>query len=93
MDEKISNFDKEQKHLASLLKDATDQAKIATKNLRFAKRDVNSAKEEKESLCVEQHELIKQITKLDFIIKDLSDDVIGDNNSKVRFFFNKVYYL
>lgn len=47
---------------------------------------MQSIKEEKETLSLEQQELIKQKTKLDFAIKDLSDEVDGDNNSKVSFF-------
>lgn len=84
MDGKINNFDEEQKRLASKVKDATDQAKKAAKHLRDAKREVHAAKEEKETLSLEQQELIKQKTKLDFTIKDLTDEVDGDNNSKVK---------
>lgn len=85
LDGKINNFDEEQKRLASKVKEATDQAKKAAKHLRDAKREVHAAKEEKETLSLEQQELIKQKTKLDFTIKDLTDEVDGDNNSKVRF--------
>ncbi|XP_025423597.1 structural maintenance of chromosomes protein 3-like [Sipha flava] len=84
LDGKINNFDEEQKRLASKVKDASDQAKKAAKHLRDAKREVQAAKEEKETLSLEQQELIKQKTKLDFSIKDLSDEVEGDNNSKER---------
>lgn len=91
MDGKINNFDEEQKKLASKVKDASDQAKIAAKHLREAKRDVHVTKEEKETLSLEQQELIKQKTKLDFTIKDLTDEVDGDNTSKVK--FNYILHL
>lgn len=56
--------------------------------MRDAKREVNVAKESRETLNLEQQELIKQKTKLDFTIKDLSEEVDGDNNSKVfKLFF------
>lgn len=86
MDGKINNFDQEQKRLASSVKDASDHAKIAAKHLRDAKREVQVAKEDKDTLSLEQQELIKQKTKLEFSIKDLSDEVDGDNTSKVKFF-------
>lgn len=92
MDGKINNFDEEQKRFASKVKDASDQAKKAAKHLRDAKREVHAAKEEKETLSLEQQELIKQKTKLYFTIKDLSDEVDGDNNSKVCFSIPKFTY-
>lgn len=83
MNGKINNFDEEQKVLASKVKAASEQAKKSAKLLRDAKREVNVAKESRETLNLEQQELIKQKTKLDFTIKDLSEEVDGDNNSKV----------
>lgn len=87
MNGKINNFDEEQKVLASQVKAASDQAKKSAKFLRDAKREVSVAKESRETLNLEQQELIKQKTKLDFTIKDLSEEVDGDNNSKVCTFF------
>jgi len=88
LDGKINNFDEEQKRLASKVKDASDQAKTAAKHLRDAKREVHATKEDKDTLSLEQQELIKQKTKLEFTIKDLSDEVDGDNTSKVKLTFS-----
>lgn len=82
----MNNFDEEQKKLTSKVKEAADEAKRAAKHLKDAKKDVQSAKEEKETIGVEKEQLLKEKTRLDFIIKDLTDEVLGDNKSKVRYF-------
>lgn len=79
----MTNFDEEQKKLTSKVKEATDEAKRAAKQLKEAKKDVQTAREEKETISVEQQQLVKEKTKLDFLIKDLTDEVVGDNKSKV----------
>lgn len=86
MDGKINHFDDEQKTLVSKVKEVSDQVKKAAKHLRDVKREVIISKEEKDTLTLELQELIKQKTKLDFSINDLSDEVEGDNNSKVIIF-------
>ncbi|KAL5235232.1 hypothetical protein ACI65C_002642 [Semiaphis heraclei] len=84
LDSRMSNVDEEQKRLTAKVKEAAHEAKKSTKHLREAKRLVHSVKEDKDTLNLEQQELIKQKTKLDFIIKDLTDEVQGDNNSRER---------
>lgn len=79
----MNNFDEEQKKLTSRVKEAADEAKRAAKHLKDAKKDVQTAKEEKETIGVEKEQLLKEKTRLDFIIKDLNDEVLGDNKSKV----------
>jgi len=86
LDGKINHFDDEQKTLVSKVKEVSDQVKKAAKHLRDVKREVIISKEEKDTLTLELQELIKQKTKLDFSINDLSDEVEGDNNSKVIIF-------
>lgn len=93
MEGKINNFDGEQKVLAAKVKEASEQAKKAGKHLRDSKRDVHAAKDEKETLSLDQQELIKQKTKLDFTIKDLSDEVAGDNSSRVKYKNKKIFIL
>jgi structural maintenance of chromosome 3 (chondroitin sulfate proteoglycan 6) len=44
---------------------------------------VQTHKEERDTLSAEQQQLLKEKTKLELIIKDLSDEVLGDNTSKV----------
>lgn len=84
LENRLNNFDEEQKKLTSRVKEAADEAKRATKHLKDAKKDVQTAKEEKETISVEKEQLLKEKTRLDFIIKDLTDEVLGDNKSKVK---------
>lgn len=84
LENRLTNFDEEQKKLTSKVKEATDEAKRAAKQLKEAKKDVQTAREEKETISVEQQQLVKEKTKLDFLIKDLTDEVVGDNKSKDR---------
>ncbi|KAK7571814.1 hypothetical protein V9T40_014286 [Parthenolecanium corni] len=84
LENRLNNFDEEQKKLTSKVKEAADEAKRAAKHLKDAKKDVQSAKEEKETIGVEKEQLLKEKTRLDFIIKDLNDEVLGDNKSKDR---------
>lgn len=84
LESRITNVDEEQKRLTAKVKEAAYEAKKSTKHLRDAKRLVHSVKEDKDTLNLEQQELIKQKTKLDFTIKDLTDEVQGDNNSRER---------
>ncbi|XP_060876657.1 structural maintenance of chromosomes protein 3-like [Metopolophium dirhodum] len=84
LDSRMSNVDEEQKRLTAKVKEAAHETKKSTKHLRDAKRLVHSVKEDKDTLNLEQQELIKQKTKLDFTIKDLTDEVQGDNNSRER---------
>jgi len=84
LESRITNVDEEQKRFTAKVKEAAHEAKKSAKNLRDAKRLVHSVKEDKDTLNLEQQELIKQKTKLDFTIKDLTDEVQGDNNSRER---------
>lgn len=84
LESRINDVDGEQKRLTAKVKEAAHEAKKSAKHLRDAKRLVHSVKEDKDTLNLEQQELIKQKTKLDFTIKDLTDEVQGDNNSRER---------
>ncbi|XP_025424410.1 structural maintenance of chromosomes protein 3-like [Sipha flava] len=84
LESRITDVDEEQKRLTAKVKEAAHEAKKSTKHLRDAKRLVHNVKEDKDTLNLEQQELIKQKTKLDFTIKDLTDEVQGDNNSRER---------
>lgn len=75
------------------MKEAADEAKRATKHLKDAKKDVQTAKEEKETISVEKEQLLKEKTRLDFIIKDLNDEVLGDNKSKVCLLRSSRFFL
>ncbi|XP_050530372.1 structural maintenance of chromosomes protein 3-like isoform X2 [Daktulosphaira vitifoliae] len=78
----IKSFDEKQTQFVFKLKDATDQIKKVAKCLRDVKREVNTVIEEKEALSLEYQELMKQKMKLKLIIKDLTEEVDGDNKSK-----------
>ncbi|CAH0394872.1 unnamed protein product [Bemisia tabaci] len=82
--EKVNNFDEEQKRLQAEVKAASEGAKNAARKLKEAKKDVQQAKEDRDSLLIEQQQLLKDKTKLELTIKDLSDDVKGDNESRDR---------
>lgn len=49
-----------------------------------------STREEKDILSTEQQQLLREKTKLELGIKDLSDDVDGDNKSKVKKIYLKI---
>lgn len=49
-----------------------------------------AAREEKDILSTEQQQLLREKTKLELAIKDLTDDVDGDNKSKVSK-YNAIY--
>lgn len=53
------------------------------RKLKKARKDVAAAREEKDILSTEQQQLLREKTKLELAIKDLTDDVDGDNKSKV----------
>lgn len=92
LEEKLSNFDEDQKKLTSELKSAQEAAKNIARKLKEAKKEVQIAKEEKETLNVEQQQLFKDKTKLELTIKDLSDEVMGDDRSKVKFYSISHYF-
>lgn len=54
------------------------------KKLKAAKAEVQEAKDEKDTINTESQQLTKEKARLDYIIKDLSDEVQGDDKSKVR---------
>lgn len=50
----------------------------------FIEEFLSQVKEEKDTYSMEQQQLLKEKTKLEFTIKDLADEVQGDNKSKER---------
>ncbi|RVE45906.1 hypothetical protein evm_009440 [Chilo suppressalis] len=79
-----SNSGKEQQHYADLVREAQDHVREANRKLKEARKDVAAAREEKDILSTEQQQLLREKTKLELAIKDLTDDVDGDNKSKER---------
>lgn len=74
----------EQEKLASNLKKAQDQIKVLTKKTKETKKELVAVKEERDMLNNEYQHLFKEKAKLDLTIKDLTEEVMGDNKSKER---------
>lgn len=74
----------EQEKLAANLKKAQDQIKSLTRKTKETKKELSSLKEERDILNNDHQHLIKEKAKLDLTIKDLSEEVLGDNKSKER---------
>lgn len=70
--------------LTQEIQKAQERLKNAQKSLKDAKKDVVTAKDEKSVLATEHQQLLREKTKLDLTISDLSDEVQGDNKSKER---------
>lgn len=54
------------------------------RELRDLKHRSQASREERDTLNAEQQQLLKEKSKLELTIKDLSDEVKGDNQSKER---------
>nr|CAD7394287.1 unnamed protein product [Timema cristinae] len=78
------NSGEEQKKYSAELKVAQEAIRSAARRLKEAKKNVQAHKEERDTLSAEQQQLLKEKTKLELTIKDLSDEVMGDNTSKER---------
>ncbi|XP_030767643.1 structural maintenance of chromosomes protein 3-like [Sitophilus oryzae] len=74
----------EQKILAQELKKAQDNIKVLAKKSKDLNKELISIKDEKKILNSDHQHLITERAKLELTIKDLSDDVQGDNKSKER---------
>lgn len=85
------NSGEEQKKYSNELKAAQENIRSAARRLKEAKKMVQTHKEERDTLSAEQQQLLKEKTKLELIIKDLSDEVLGDNTSKVQIQFVSMY--
>lgn len=73
-----------QKEFNKEAQEAQDKMKQIQKALKEARKEVAVAKEEKSVLNTEQQQLLREKTKLDLTIVDLTDEVQGDNKSKER---------
>ncbi|XP_076317146.1 structural maintenance of chromosomes 3 [Tachypleus tridentatus] len=70
--------------LRESLQHAADQIKKLSKELRDVKNKLQSSREEKDALAQEQASLLKEKTRLELTIKDLRDEVEGDDSSRKR---------
>merc|ERR550532_2913759 len=84
MESKRKNSGEVAERLRNALQDAQDSAKAANKEVKDMKLKENAMKEERDSLNAEAQQQTKEKTRLEFIIKDLKDNVTDDNKSKDR---------
>lgn len=73
-----------QKQLNMEVQKAQERIKAIQKSLKDVKKEVAVAKDERSVLSAEQQQLLREKTKLDLTIVDLTDEVQGDNRSKER---------
>lgn len=73
-----------QKEFSKDVQEAQDKVKSIQKSLKEARKEVAVSKDEKSVLMTEQQQLLRDKTKLDLTIVDLTDEVQGDNKSKER---------
>lgn len=74
----------QQEKLGANLKKAQDHIKTISKRIKELKKESTALREEKDILNNDLQHLFKEKAKLEITIKDLSDDVLGDNKSKER---------
>lgn len=70
--------------LREQLQEATEKMKGLSKDLRETKTKLQTYKDEKEALQHEHSTFLKEKTRLELHIKDLTDEVEGDASSKKR---------
>jgi chromosome segregation ATPase len=86
MEQQRKNSGESQEKLRNKLQKSQENAKLAMKELKDVKQKVSACKEEKETYQAESQQMIKEKTKLELTKQDLTDEVTGDNNSKVKWF-------
>lgn len=74
-----------QKQFNMEIQKAQERIKTIQRSLKDAKKGVSTSKDERSILTAEQQQLLREKTKLDLTIIDLTDEVQGDNKSKVLF--------
>ena len=84
MENKRKNSGDEAEKLRNELQDAQDNAKQASKEVKDYKVKESGSKEERDVLNTDNQQQTKDKTRLEFVIKDLKDEVTGDNKSKDR---------
>jgi len=84
MENKRKNSGDEAERLRNALQEAQDAAKGASREVKDYKVKEAAAKEERDGLNSEAQQLMKEKTRLEFVSKDLKDEVSGDNKSKDR---------
>lgn len=78
------NSGDKQKQFTMEIQKSQENIKTTQRQLKDAKKEVSTTKEERSLLTAEQQQLLREKTKLDLTILDLTDEVQGDNKSKER---------
>merc|ERR1712228_741681 len=84
MDDRRKNSGEEAEKLRNAVQEAADKARNTSKEVKDLKVKEATAKEERDTLNHDLQSLTKEKTKLEFALKDLRDEVKGDNSSKDR---------
>lgn len=82
-EQRKSSGDKQKQFNVEIQK-SQEKIKAIQKSLKDAKKEVATTKDERSVLVTEQQQLLRDKTKLDLTIVDLTDEVQGDNKSKER---------
>ncbi|CAG0885820.1 unnamed protein product [Cyprideis torosa] len=84
MDKIRSNSGAQQDQFRKDMENVVIATKEVSKELKEIKSKVSQSKEEKAVLNTEFQQLVKQRSKLELTIKDLEEEVVGDNSTKER---------
>uniref|UniRef100_A0A6A7FP57 Structural maintenance of chromosomes protein 3 n=1 Tax=Hirondellea gigas TaxID=1518452 RepID=A0A6A7FP57_9CRUS len=84
MENQRKNSGAEQEKQRHTLHRAQDAIKTAAKDMKDIKQKATIVREERDTYNMEQQQLLKDKTRLELMIKDLTDEVQGDNKSKER---------
>lgn len=83
MEQVRKNSGDEQKRFTTELQKAQESARVANKKLKEVKKEVQAAKEERDTLSAEHQLLLKEQAKLNLMISDLREEVSGNKDSRV----------
>lgn len=83
MEQARKNSGEEQKKFTSDLQKAQEGARVANRKMKEVKKEVQAAKEERDTLSAEHQLLLKEQAKLNLTISDLKEEVSGNKDSRV----------
>lgn len=84
MEQARKNSGEEQKKYNSDLQKAQEGARVANRKMKEVKKEVQAAKEERDTLSAEHQLLLKEQAKLNLTISDLKEEVSGNKDSRER---------
>jgi len=84
MEQTRANSGAEQERQRHELQRVQENIKLVNRELKECKQRVAQVREQRDTYSMEQQQLLREKTKLDLSIRDLSDEVTGDNKSKLK---------